>query len=87
MNDEINFILEEAGLTLDEIRSSSRSQNILLMRHYISYYLLAKRYTYQEVGDFVNRDRTTIYNSQKVIRELLSINYKPLLKWKKYLQK
>lgn len=64
-----DFIIEccyEMGLTFDELKSRSRRQDVVWLRHCITYQLRNKeKKTYYEIGKLFNRDHATAMHSCK----------------------
>ena len=58
---------------IEEIRSQTRKADIVLKRQALCYYLYEyKDYPPQEIGEHINRDRTTVLYSIKTFKERLN---------------
>jgi chromosomal replication initiation ATPase DnaA len=73
MEDIIQIVCEETGVTIEAIRGKTRLRNVVLARHLISYY--AKMFTdlsLQQIGHAIGgKDHTTVMHANKSIKDLI----------------
>jgi len=70
------IILGQAGLTLFDLQSKSRKNDIVKTRNicmYIGYSVY--KFTFKDIGIFFNRDHSTVMNSCNVVRNLSETDY------------
>ncbi len=64
----LEYVLNDFGFTLEEIRSDSRKQELADCRHYIHYLLReTTKMNLREIGEVTNRTKTPVRNSLKKI--------------------
>jgi chromosomal replication initiation ATPase DnaA len=58
--DLLNEIEDETGITLDQIKSPSRKEELVFARRIITWYMVKEGYTDSQIAGFINRHRTTV---------------------------
>ncbi len=54
--------LEEQGISVEMLRSGSRRAGLMQARRVVAHYLEEHEWSPTAIGDFLNRDHTTVYN-------------------------
>jgi len=70
----IMSILEESGITIEEIRSRSKKRELVDMRIIISCYLTNTGMSDSNVGLMIRRNRTTVLYYKRIIDDLLEFD-------------
>lgn len=81
MQEIIQSISKQTGLTINQIKSRSRRHELITARMVFVYlaFRSTKRYSTIQIGDFLNRNHATIYNAQDQIRMRLNQDEKVFL--------
>lgn len=61
-----------ADISIDDLISYNRTQNVVFARHLACYVLYQKGYTLSQIGNKINRDHTTVLHSVRVASDLLT---------------
>lgn len=72
----MQFVCEETGISLKEIRSTMRKDAIVFARHIFCHNCLTVLKLGESViSQFINRDRSTVYNSEMKYSELYEYHF------------
>jgi chromosomal replication initiation ATPase DnaA len=71
LNGMMDMISKASGLSVEVIKSPSRRIDLVFCRSIVAYNARQKGYSHREIGDLLNRNRTTVihllknYNSER----------------------
>jgi len=68
-SDVLEHVCRLSGVSADEIRSSSRKEDVAIVRHVYCYACCSVlNTTMKEIADVINRDRVSVIHSRNVVR-------------------
>lgn len=73
MEDIIQIICEETGVSINAIRGKTRIRTVVLARHLVSYYgKICTNLSLQQIGEVIGgKDHTTVIHANKSIKDLI----------------
>jgi chromosomal replication initiation ATPase DnaA len=77
------MVFKETGINIQTIRSVLRAKNIVVARHALSWLATREGVDKASIGWYINRDRSTNYNSIEVVEDSHGFAFDKTYKWLK----